>query len=183
MIELLTGKAAQMSLTTTRISFWICGVLVAVAGCSATNEVDYGKVDLIQAGGTITLDGAPLASAVISFDNPETGTFSFARTDSSGKYVLQFDTEKTGVTPGQKIVQISTSRTILGLGGSEEGDPASGGEGEGGSEGEGESGGSDVEAVPSCYNKESILKVEVTKDKTTYNFDLKSDCSTTGAAN
>ncbi|MBL8815388.1 MAG: carboxypeptidase regulatory-like domain-containing protein [Planctomyces sp.] len=168
-----------MSLTTTRISGWICGLLMVTAGCSATNEVDYGKVDLIQAGGTVTLDGAPLASAVISFDNPETGTFSFARTDSGGKYVLQFDTEKKGVTPGQKIVQISTSRTILGLGGSEEGDPAS----DGAVEGEGESGESNVEAVPSCYNKESILKVEVTKDKTTYNFDLKSDCSTTGASN
>lgn len=155
----------------------ILGMAVLLAGCSATNEVDYGKVDLIQAGGTVTLDGTPLASAVVTFDNPETGTFSYARTDGTGKYTLQFDTEKSGVTPGQKIVQISTARTILGLDGEEAG--------EGGGEGEGTGGASnnDTEAVPSCYNKESILKVEVTKDRTTYNFDLKSDCSTTGASN
>ncbi len=100
----------------------ILGMAVLLAGCSATNEVDYGKVDLIQAGGTVTLDGTPLASAVVTFDNPETGTFSYARTDGTGKYTLQFDTEKSGVTPGQKIVQISTARTILGLDGEEAGE-------------------------------------------------------------
>lgn len=161
-----------------------CSVSLLIGGCQTSNEIDYGKVDLIQAGGTVTLDGTPLASAVISFDNPETGTFSYARTDSAGKYTLQFDTQKTGVTPGPKIVQISTSRTILGLDGEEGGEGSGEGE-EGGGEGEGTGGASnnDTEAVPSCYNKESILKVEVTKDRTTYNFDLKSDCSTTGASN
>jgi hypothetical protein len=36
------------------------------------------------------------------------------------------------------------------------------------------------EAVPACYNKESKLTLEVTSSTTTFDFDLKSDCSTIG---
>ncbi|MFM8477451.1 MAG: hypothetical protein ACKOEO_16845, partial [Planctomycetaceae bacterium] len=37
------------------------------------------------------------------------------------------------------------------------------------------------EQVPECYNGKSTLTVEITPDSTTVDFDLKSDCSTTGA--
>ena len=53
-------------------------------------------------------------------------------------------------------------------------------EGESSSEG-GEAPKAAGEAVPSCYNKDSKLTVEVTSSTTTFDFDLKSDCSTTGS--
>ena len=145
-----------------------------LSGCSATNDIDYGSVDLVSVSGTVALDGKPLEGAVITFEDPEKGTFSFARTDSSGEYTLQFDSQMDGVIAGKKVVQISTTRNVLGLKG-EEGVE----EGETSSEG-GEAPKATQEAVPACYNKESKLAVEVTSSTTTFDFDLKSDCSTTG---
>jgi hypothetical protein len=131
-------------------------------------------VNLVSVSGTLALDGKPLPGAVITFEDPEKGTFSFARTDSDGEYTLQFDSQMDGVIPGKKVVQVSTTRNILGLKG-EEGVE----EGESSSEG-GEAPKAAGETVPSCYNKESKLTVEVTSSTTTFDFDLKSDCSTTG---
>lgn len=145
-----------------------------LSGCSATNDIDYGSVDLVSVGGTVAIDGEPLAGAVITFEDPEKGTYSFARTDSGGEYTLQFDSQMDGVIPGKKTVQISTTRNVLGLKG-EEGVE----EGESSSE-EGDAPKAAEEAVPACYNKESKLTVEVTSSTTTFDFDLKSDCSTTG---
>ena len=145
-----------------------------LSGCSATNDIDYGSVNLVSVSGTLALDGKPLPGAVITFEDPEKGTFSFARTDSDGEYTLQFDSQMDGVIPGKKVVQVSTTRNILGLKG-EEGVE----EGESSSEG-GEAPKAAGETVPSCYNKESKLTVEVTSSTTTFDFDLKSDCSTTG---
>ncbi len=161
--------------------------LLLAIGCSATNEIEYGKVNLVSVSGNVMLDGKPLAAAVITFEDPETGTFSFARTDSSGDYTLQFDSQENGVIPGKKVVEVSTVRNVLGLAGedgeeegeqsSEEGDSSS----EEGDEPAAQPGKS--EAVPACYNKDSKLTIEVSSSTRTFNFDLKSDCSTTGALN
>jgi hypothetical protein len=148
--------------------------LTWLSGCSATNDIDYGSVDLVSVSGTVALDGKPLAGAVITFEDPENGTYSFARTDSGGGYTLQFDSQMDGVIPGKKTVQISTTRNVLGLKG-EEGVE----EGESSSE-EGDAPKTAEEAVPACYNKESKLTLEVTSSTTTFDFDLKSDCSTIG---
>ncbi len=158
-----------------RVSCLAAGLVMLGAGCSATNEIDYGKVGLVSVSGNVSLDGQPLTSAVITFADPATGNFSFARTDSSGGYTLQFDSEVDGVIPGNKVVEVSTTRKILGLAG-EEGEE----EGERSTEGQPASSSSRKEAVPACYNKETKLKVEVT-ESATINFDLKSDCSVTGS--
>ncbi|MEN9554035.1 MAG: hypothetical protein RLZZ232_321 [Planctomycetota bacterium] len=149
---------------------------ILLAGCSATNSIDYGKVSLVDVSGTVTLDGQPLAAAVITFEDPSTGNFSFARTDASGQYTLQFDSEKDGVTPGRKVVRLSTTRSILGLRG-EEGEET----GESPSEGSAKSAERKQELVPDCYNTTSKLNVEITTESGTVDFDLKSDCSTTSA--
>lgn len=159
------------------LCFATAGLLVIFTGCSATNDIDYGSVNLASVSGNVMLDGKALASAVITFEDPETGNFSFARTDSSGNYTLQFDSQANGVLPGKKVVQISTTRTILGLAGEEEGGGEE--EGERSTEGESPSVPAREEAVPACYNKESKLQLEVT-GSATFNFDLKSDCSVTG---
>lgn len=152
----------------------LCFGLVLLAGCSTEPRMDYGKADLVEVTGKVTLDGQPLGFAVVSFDSPD-GQFAFAMTDSEGGYQLQFDTVKTGCTKGPKVVQISTNRKILGLnvaddGAAEEGDAAE----ETGLEDGSTSG---PEKVPSCYNKESKLKVTVTDSDTTFDFALNSDCS------
>lgn len=144
-----------------------CVPLLLLVGCSTAPQMDYSKADLVEVTGTVTMDGAPLAFAVLSFDSPD-GQFSYAMTDEAGSYRLQFDMNKTGCTKGPKVVQISTSRKILGLNVADEGEGAEEEEGEGGQR-------PSTETVPACYNKESVLTAEVSASKTTFDFDLKSE--------
>lgn len=145
-------------------------IVALIAGCQSAPQSNYDLVDLVLATGTITLDGNPLADAVVSFDAPD-GQFSYGMTDSSGHYILQFDTVKTGVTPGPKTVKVSTARTILGLNADED-------DGESPDEEVGDNGAKKIgrpeELVPEKYNRQSVLKTEVTPDQTEYNFDLTS---------
>jgi hypothetical protein len=141
------------------LSAFLGGLLLF--GCGGP-KADYGQLDLVKAGGTVTLDGQPLADAVVSFDASD-GQFSYGLTDAGGHYSLQVDSEMKGVTPGEKTVRISTTRKILGLNASEgasEADPATQLKAD--------------EKVPEKYNKNSELKITVGSDKTTYDFDLKS---------
>ncbi|HUQ68165.1 MAG TPA: carboxypeptidase-like regulatory domain-containing protein [Planctomycetaceae bacterium] len=134
-------------------------------GCGRP-AADYSTLKLVNATGTVTLDGQPLPDAVVTFDAPD-GQFSYGLTNSSGKYSLQIDSEKRGVTPGEKTVRISTTRKILGLNaseGAEEGDPATK-----------PKAAVSGEKVPEKYNKNSELKITVSGDKTQYDFDLKSN--------
>ena len=154
----------------------VATLLLVAVGCGGPPQSDYSKVDLLSVDGTVTLDGSPLANAVITFENPEDSTFAYALTDASGGYQLRFDSVMMGCTPGTKVVRISTTRRIPGLNGGEEG----GGEGEGDlGEGEiGEEGGeaqassSGGEQVPSQYNRESELEVEVSAGNQHFDFDL-----------
>lgn len=145
-----------------------CVPLLLLAGCSTAPQMDYSKADLVEVTGDVTLDGSPLAFAVLSFDSPD-GQFSYAMTDEAGAYRLQFDMNKTGCTKGPKVVQISTSRKILGLNVADEGDATD----------EGSKDGSvrqtRTEMVPPCYNRESTLKVEVSATQNTFDFALKSE--------
>lgn len=145
----------------------------ALVGCGPPSA-DYSKVDLVPVSGTVTLDGQPLAQAVITFENPDNGMFAYALTNASGGYELQFDSVKKGCTPGSKIVRISTTRSIPGL------TPEAGevGDGEGGEEEDGgEAGAAPArrqERVPAVYNRESTLQVEVSSGSRTHDFDLTS---------
>jgi len=145
------------------VQSWLsfCLLMSLCVGC-ARQQSDYSKLDLVDVTGKVTLDGEPLSGAVITFDSPD-GQFSFGQTDSGGNYSLLFDSVQRGVTPGEKIVRISTARKILGLNASEGGedDPATAKSAE--------------EKVPEKYNKASELKVTVGHDKTRHNFDLKSN--------
>lgn len=132
-------------------------ITVLAAGCwSTTPKMDYSKAGLVKVGGAVRLGGAPLTKAIVIFENPENGTFSFARTDESGRYALQFDSVQQGVTKGRKIVRIKTSGSL----GEDDPDAAPRGE----------------ERVPACYNAESKLTVEVTADSASTDFDLDPNC-------
>lgn len=124
-----------------------------IAGCSTAPRMDYAKAGLVQVGGVVTFGGAPLANALVIFENPENGTFSFGRTDSAGRYSLMFDSVQPGVTKGRKTVRIRTSGSFG------EGDPdarPAGGK----------------ELLPASYHADSKLVVEVSGPADDVNFDL-----------
>jgi len=135
-----------------------------LGGCDSPPQSNYDGLGLVPVSGTITLDGQPLAAAVVSFDAPD-GQFAYGLTDSSGNYSLQVDSVMKGCPAGPRTVRISTARKILGLNSDEEG---------GGDGGEGPPKPKAEERIPGKFNKKSELKVEVTNDKTDYDFDLKS---------
>ena len=140
------------------------------AGCGGIRS-DYSKVTLIDAGGTITLDGRPLAGATVVFRDPG-GSFSSGVTDADGRYRLQFDSVKAGVTPGPKTVLV-TSRPVGEEAGTEADDAAEAETDDEAGEAAGRPAAS--EQIPARYNRRSTLAVEVTSDTRTFDFDLTSD--------
>lgn len=113
--------------------------------------MDYAKAGLVKVGGAVRFGGEPLPGAIVLFENPENGTFSYARTDQAGRYSLMFDSVQAGVTKGRKTVRIKTSGSL--------------GEDDAGAR-------SGAERIPSRYNAESQLTVDVTGDSTSTDFDL-----------
>ena len=145
-----------------RTSIASLSLLILISGCGGP-AADYSGLNLVNATGTVKLDGQPLSGAVVMFEAVD-GQFAYGMTDSSGSYSLQLDSEKKGVVPGEKTVRISTTKKILGLNTSEgggEADPATAKKDK-------------SEKVPEKYNKASELKVTVSPEKTVYDFDLAS---------
>lgn len=137
-----------------------------ISGCSGP-AVDYSLVDLVQASGTVTLDGKPLPNAVVTFEDVSDDTMSYAKTDADGNYTLQFDSEMSGVKVGKKVVRISTTRRLLAL-------ASEPGEEEGAADDDPEAGGrkKPVELVPEKYNQNSELTADVVQGTTRYDFAL-----------
>lgn len=142
-------------------------LVTAAAGCGSAGA-DYSQLELLAVSGRVTLEGQPLAGAVVTFESPD-GQFSYGLTDADGNYSLRLDSVKTGATPGPKTVRISTSRRILGLNADEGA--------QGGEVGEGNwetpvSPSTPVERLPARYHQTSELKAEVGPGKTTFDFAL-----------
>lgn len=133
-----------------------------VSGCDQAPKADYASLGLVEISGTVTLDGKPLEAGLVKFVAPDE-TYCTGVTDSSGRYTMMLDSRKSGVIPGEKVVEIS-SRTPPSEGEAEE-DP--------------DAKPQEPEKVPACYNQESKLKISVTHSDSAMDFDLKSDCSTT----
>ncbi|MBA2113457.1 Ig-like domain-containing protein [Bremerella alba] len=95
------------------------------------------------------MNGEPLPDAIVSFypqearKNPSMGT-----TDSNGKYVLRFTSDKSGAIQGSYVVRIAARKDV------------------------------EKErqvrkpVVPAMYNKDSILRVDVKGTSNTFDFDL-----------
>lgn len=137
-------------------------ILLAGAGCSPVPQMNYAAAHLVKAGGTVTLDGKPLSNAVVTFEDAVNRTTSNGVTNDRGVYRLMFDSQMAGVTPGKKLVRISTTKKVLGLNATDEGSDAPQGSER------------PKELVPDKYNRQSELTVEVTASKTTYDFSLQS---------
>ncbi len=135
--------------------------LILLAGCGQSGP-DYGSLNLSDVSGTVTLDGKPLAKALVLFEADDQ-TFSCGLTDDSGNYSLMFNSEQSGITKGPKTVRIWSSRGIpgaseAGSAGEEEGDPDAPVDKD--------------EKVPVKYNEQSELKRTVEKDTETFDFEL-----------
>jgi hypothetical protein len=121
-------------------------------GCGGAKSSNYASLGLVEVSGKVTMDGAPLPNVKVAFENPETKTFSVGKTDDAGAFKLMFNSEKSGCTPGKKIVRIT---------------PYMGSE-------------SDAEAVPSDakippkYGRISQLSAEVDSSKRNFDFALTS---------
>jgi hypothetical protein len=137
--------------------------LLLLAGCNDAPQPNYAALGLVPVTGTITLDGQPLPSAVVTFTAAD-GQFAYGMTNSSGHYSLQLDSVMKGCPRGSRKVQVSTARKIQGLNSDEEG----------GDGGEGPPKPKAKETIPDKFNKNTELTVDVTPDKTSYDFDLKS---------
>ena len=140
--------------------------LVLASGCESKPQAAYGSLGLVSVSGRVTLNGRPLAKAVITFDDVQDGTFSYGQTDSGGNYQLQLDSDMRGVKPGKKIVRISTTRKILGVNSSEEA-------GENSLDGAAVKPEAAKELVPDKYYKHSELTAEVSPSRRKFHFDLR----------
>lgn len=129
--------------------------LVALfAGCGRSDG-------LVDVSGTVTLDGKPVADAVVQFTPAANEGSSYARpvtgrTNSSGHYFLEYSTAVTGTKPGKYRVSISTywpqsvdseDKVIPG----------------------------NSEKLPEVFNSKSTLTAEVKENGQRVDFDLKSD--------
>lgn len=118
-------------------------VLVAIAalaaGCSAPERPPLGAV-----AGTVTLDGRPLADAVVLFTPDGPGRTSRGQTDPAGRYRLAYLRDIAGANVGRHTVRISTAT-----------------EDNGGRE-----------ALPARYHRSSTLTAEVQPGDNTLDFEL-----------
>lgn len=69
--------------------------------------------------GRITLDGLPVADAMVEFTPIQEGRPSSGRSDSSGYYSLQFTTSTKGAIIGEHTVKLSTFQQGFDYGGAE----------------------------------------------------------------
>lgn len=86
-------------------------LMVAAVGCNGS------KFKMVPVSGTVTLDGEPLANAVVSFqpaatDGDNSGPGSSGRTDADGKFTLATQTKERdpGAIVGSHTVRISKPR-------------------------------------------------------------------------
>jgi len=134
--------------TARRVSAYVLAIALplALSGCGEAHPSVTGKV---------TLDGSPLADAIVSFmPENEEGIPAFGRTDREGHYTLHESSEAGGAVVGKYTVRISTFRE-----GQPDADPPIP---------------PVKEKVPPRYNVETELAVEVKEGENVFDFDLES---------
>ena len=130
-------------------------VIVSSAWLGCGKPSGYAELGLVEVTGTVTLDGKPLPQVKVSFESDDKRVATGV-TDSAGHYVLMYDSETRGATPGPKIVRITTNDGEVEGGGAAEGATAR------------------KENLPARYNTASELKADVSASKKVFDFDLKS---------
>lgn len=122
-------------------------VCVSLLGCSDPNMPTLGEVS-----GKITMDGNPVPMARIVFQ-PQNGPSCMAEADAEGNYEIMFDTNTPGAVLGPNVVSISTHRFAR-----ENGELVE-----------------HKETIPSKYNIESTLNLDVQPGGQTKDWELASN--------
>ncbi|GAB5403956.1 MAG: hypothetical protein Aurels2KO_21870 [Aureliella sp.] len=142
-------------------------------GCGGGPATDYSQLGLVQVAGKVTLDGKPVEGAAVFFFADDE-TYCFGVTDSNGRYSCMLNSEKSGITPGEKRVEISSTRNPLGDAAEMQGDGLE-------EDPDAPRQKKNVEKIPECYNSGSKLKVTISESDSNFDFDLRSDCSSVSA--
>jgi hypothetical protein len=102
------GRAEQMAVLIQRTWLAAACCSLGAAGCGCTS-------DIVAVSGRVTLDGQPLAGAVVTFQpildrGATTATGSVGRTDSEGRFVLRLiSPDRPGAAVGEHTVTITTA--------------------------------------------------------------------------
>ena len=107
-----------------------------------------GCSDLANVTGKVTLDGAPLPNALVTF-TPAEGRASTGQTDQDGKYELSYTFDRLGAEVGSHTVRITSAASA-------------------------ESEAGPVETLPARYNADTELKAELKSGLNEVDFDLES---------
>lgn len=133
-------------------------ILLIVVGLWMVSGCGPSGPKLVDVTGTVTLDGKPVPSAIVTF-NPDFpgGSNSLAKTDANGKYRLEFSQDRKGALVGKHLVEITTKK----MSASDMPDT-------------GETVVNDYVAIPAKYRKRGALTVEVTDRANVIDFPLES---------
>jgi hypothetical protein len=126
--------------------------LCALAGAILLTGCGDSSMNVAPVSGTITLDGAPLKRASVTFLPKGGGRPSHGVTDEKGHYVLEYSLDELGAQVGTCTVRISTA-----------------------SESDDSSEKSSKQLVPKKYLQEPLMEVQVASKSNTIDIDLKSD--------
>ncbi len=159
-------------LVLTLVGWMLLGFL---PGCADTSQPDYSKLGLVEISGTITMDDQPLPNVAVFFHDRPNRVYSYGMTDENGRYTLMFDSRKSGILPGEKEIEITSTKNPAAslVDTSEESAVTETDESDTG-DGEGEAGVKGQEVVPSRYNSATTLKFTVTQSDSAVNFNLSS---------
>jgi hypothetical protein len=152
------------------LKFLMMALTVCCFGCSGGGtDIDLGTVT-----GVVTLDGKPLADAVVVFA-PDNGNASSDQTDASGKYQLTYNKNAKGALLGKHKVSITEGQPAA----AELGDDAdlskvdlsaTGDIGDASTKG----GKGKKSMIPAKYNTKTTLTADVKTGANTFDFKLDS---------
>ena len=81
-----------------------CSILLTSIGCGNDGP------ELAEVTGVVTVDGQPVAGAVLTFVPTAGGSPSYGGTDNTGNYRLMFTDSKYGAMLGEHEVEIATNK-------------------------------------------------------------------------
>ena len=132
---------------TTKAASWLAPVVgcLLLAGCGSGN-------DRAAVRGKVTLNGRPLADAIVQFQPvAPNGSPSAAKTDAQGRYELMSTFSTPGAIPDEHLVTIRSAATYYD---------------------EEDCGAEQRERIPAKYNAQSELRRTVKPGRNTIDFDL-----------